>query len=87
MLESLQPAALQQLIFPDHHRYNAADYKTINNFGDAADFIITTEKDIAKMDFNMIHSNKLTALEIGLAIEREEELFQHLYQVCGKDLG
>jgi tetraacyldisaccharide 4'-kinase len=83
MLQSLNPATLQRLIFPDHHWYDETDYKNIHACGAAADFIITTEKDIAKMDLTMLDNHNLCVLEIGLVIEREKELFQRIYEVCG----
>jgi tetraacyldisaccharide 4'-kinase len=78
MLETFGFILLQKLVFPDHHRYNAHDYATINTRSQEADFIVTTEKDIAKINFNMIKSKKLFILETALCINQEVDFFKTL---------
>ncbi len=78
MLETIGFILLEKLAFPDHHRYDAHDYARIDNYSQEADFIVTTEKDIAKINFTMIKSKKLHVLETALIIDREDEFFRTL---------
>ncbi len=59
LLESLGVTITARLAFPDHHWYDEADYRVINQSGGNADFIITTEKDIAKLDETMLGKRKI----------------------------
>jgi tetraacyldisaccharide-1-P 4'-kinase len=74
---------MQKLAFPDHHWYRSDDYAVINSYGQGADFTITTEKDIVKLDKNMIDNKKIFILETEMRIDREDEFFQTLSTLAG----
>ncbi len=83
LLDSLSLIVTKKFVFPDHHWYGEADYKNIIKCSIQADFIITTEKDLAKIDVNMIDGQKLFVLETGLAIAGEEQFYQSIYRLGG----
>jgi tetraacyldisaccharide 4'-kinase len=83
LLEDLGFTIFEKLAFPDHHWYGSDDYIVINSFGQGADFIITTEKDIVKLDNTMIDNKKIFILETELRIDREDEFFQTLSTLAG----
>ena len=80
LLEALGITVTAKLAFPDHHWYHEADYRMINKSGGDADFIVTTEKDIAKLDKNMLDNKKLLILQTSLHIDGEEEFFKTIRQ-------
>ena len=83
LLEKLDCSILKKLVFSDHHWYRSDDYAIINSCGQGADFIITTEKDIVKLDRNMIDNKKIFILETEMRIDREDEFFQTLSTLAG----
>ena len=83
MLENLGCRIVKKIAFTDHHWYNSDDYTVINACGQGADFIVTTEKDVVKLDKNMIDSKKLFILETEMRIDREDEFFQTLSTLAG----
>jgi tetraacyldisaccharide 4'-kinase len=83
LLASLGCNIMQKLAFPDHHWYRSDDYAVINSCGQGADFIITTEKDIVKLDKTMIDNKKIFILETEMRIDREDEFFQTLSALAG----
>ncbi|MCX5904186.1 MAG: tetraacyldisaccharide 4'-kinase [Proteobacteria bacterium] len=87
LLESLAVTVTAKLAFPDHHWYAGADYRVINQSGGNADFIITTEKDIAKLDKNMLDKHKLLILQTSLQIDGEEKFFETIRQHAGLTSG
>ena len=76
LLESLGVIITARLAFPDHHWYGASDYRIINDTGSSADLIITTEKDIAKLDETMLGKHKLFALQTRMLVAGEEQFFK-----------
>lgn len=83
MLAGLHPAVLERLAFADHHLYGPADYGLIRSRAEQADYLITTEKDIAKLEIPMLQNHKLLVLCIELTIEREEAFLKQVQQACG----
>ena len=83
LLEDLNFNIVKKLAFSDHHRYGGDDYPLINTCGQEADFIVTTEKDIVKLDKNMIDNKKMFILETELRIDEEDEFFQTLSTLAG----
>ncbi len=82
LIESMSPASLQRHAFPDHHIYSADDYTTLQSAAQTVDMIITTEKDIAKFNKNMINNFKLIVLEISSEIDREADFFALIKKLC-----
>lgn len=79
MLESLDAAIVGVLMFPDHHRYTAADLALIEderNRG-GAEAVITTEKDLARLGGNA-SVRDLYVLGIELDIEERQRFAQYI---------
>ena len=83
LLKGMSVDLVDTLVFPDHHQYTQNDYRNINRCIKNSEYLITTEKDIAKIDENMIEDNKLTVLEIEQTIEDEERFFQCINTLAG----
>lgn len=69
-----------RLIFPDHHRYSAADLAEMSRQAMAAgaQALVTTEKDMMNLPAGAALPLKIYCLRIGIEIENEAELLQHL---------
>jgi tetraacyldisaccharide-1-P 4'-kinase len=85
LLESLGVTITARLAFPDHHWYDEADYRVINQSGGNANFIITTEKDIAKLDETMLGKRKILALQTRMQVAGEEQFFKTI-RACVAEL-
>ncbi len=77
-LESLGAKVLEYLVFPDHHRYSADDLSRISESkaAHAAEVVVTTEKDAARLDSPPIED--LYVLGIELEIEQRDWLAKHI---------
>lgn len=60
--------------FPDHHQYAQADWQAISAAGQKVDLIVTTEKDLVKLERFPFATRKLVALRVRMAIEHEDQL-------------
>ena len=58
-----------QLLYPDHHGYAHEDYAAIRAMAARVDKVVTTEKDIAKLDTGMLQLDNLIVMEIEQVIE------------------
>ncbi len=83
MVKGLGIIPEQQVSFPDHHAFIAADYRRLNTCAEEGAYLLTTEKDVAKIDKNMINKDKLITLEVEQTIEREAVFFQTLKTLAG----
>jgi tetraacyldisaccharide 4'-kinase len=59
----------ERLVYPDHHSYRDADYAAIRQTAARLDAVVTTEKDIAKLDTRMLQNCTLIIMEIEQHIE------------------
>lgn len=77
-LESLGTTVLEYLAFPDHHNYSQADLAQVEESrrAHAAELVITTEKDAARLDAPPIED--LYVLGIELEIERRDWFGQYV---------
>jgi tetraacyldisaccharide 4'-kinase len=57
------------LEFPDHHFYTTSDWQEINRMGRLVDLIVTTEKDIVKLQRFPFSKDKLMALRVAMTVE------------------
>lgn len=57
------------LEFPDHHFYTTSDWQEINRMGRLVDLIVTTEKDILKLQRFPFSKDKLMALRVAMTVE------------------
>ena len=69
--------------FPDHHRYTPEDWQHIARVGHTADLIVTTEKDLVKLEAFPFATGKLVALRIAPQVERSEELIAAILATTG----
>ncbi|MCK6555374.1 tetraacyldisaccharide 4'-kinase [Candidatus Binatia bacterium] len=66
--------------YPDHYAYDAADWQRLNRAAHRVDFIVTTEKDLVKLERFPFARGKLVALRIGVEVERGQELLAMIRQ-------
>ncbi len=64
----------QVLSFPDHHAYTQADWQTILTASRSCDLIVTTEKDLVKLEQFSFPVGKLVALRVGMEIRDADKL-------------
>jgi len=64
MLTSAGMTVSEKLIYPDHHGYGPDDYTAIKEASARLDAVVTTEKDIAKLDSGMLQVRDLFVMEI-----------------------
>jgi len=81
MLADLGVNYSRPLIFPDHHRYSVHDFRLIAGRAGKVDYLITTQKDIAKMSFDMLQIPNLLVLQVRQAID-EYDCFMRLVFEC-----
>jgi len=60
--------------YPDHYAYDAGDWQRINRAAHLVDFVVTTEKDLVKLERFPFAKGKLLALRIGVEVDRGHEL-------------
>jgi tetraacyldisaccharide 4'-kinase len=60
--------------FPDHHTYTPADWQAISQSTQRVDLIVTTEKDLVKLERFPFAAGKLVALRVQMRIDQEEQL-------------
>jgi len=72
------------LEFPDHHQYSQADWHAISAAGQKVDLIVTTEKDLVKLERFPFATGKLVALRVRLEIEQEEQLLGDIERLLMK---
>ena len=62
------------LEYPDHHPYDARDWHAIAGASKDVDLIVTTEKDLVKLEAFPFARGKLLALRLGVEVEDGEAL-------------
>ncbi|MBI3797881.1 MAG: tetraacyldisaccharide 4'-kinase [Deltaproteobacteria bacterium] len=60
--------------FPDHHVYTQVDWQTISLASQKFDLIVTTEKDLVKLERFPFAAGKLVALRVRMEIEQGDQL-------------
>lgn len=68
------------LEFEDHHSYSTADWQEINRLARNVDLIITTEKDILKLQRFPFAKDKLLALRVAMAVEQGPTLIDAIVE-------
>ena len=64
---------IDMMVFPDHHVYTERDWQTIVSAGRACDFVVTTEKDLVKLEQFPFATEKLVALRIDMEVSDIEQ--------------
>jgi tetraacyldisaccharide 4'-kinase len=66
--------------YPDHHRYTATDWLEIARCSQTADLVVTTEKDLVKLESFPFANGKLVALRIEARVDGGDELIAGVLQ-------
>ena len=67
---------VKTLEFGDHHSYTAGDWQQISRMARMVDLIITTEKDIVKLQRFPFATDKLLALRVAMSVENGAALVE-----------
>ncbi|MGH7819181.1 MAG: tetraacyldisaccharide 4'-kinase, partial [Candidatus Binatia bacterium] len=62
------------LEFPDHHAYGSEDWKKISLRSREFDLVVTTEKDLVKLEQFPFAKEKLVAVRVAMEVEDGERL-------------
>ena len=72
ILKNMGFTLADKVIYPDHHQYKTSDYKKLRTISKSSDYLITTEKDFAKINPDMLQIKNLAVLEIDEVIDNIE---------------
>ncbi|MBV8135930.1 MAG: tetraacyldisaccharide 4'-kinase [Deltaproteobacteria bacterium] len=72
MVREIDADLVGVLEYPDHHAYTWADWQTIATAARAADAVITTEKDLIKLERFPFARDSLYALRLEVSLPEEE---------------
>lgn len=70
--------------YPDHHRYTAEQWQRIARRGHDVDLIVTTEKDLVKLEAFPFATGKLVALRIAPRVEHGAALLDDIAARIGR---
>jgi len=73
MLRDLEADLVGVLEFPDHYLYTASDWQNIWRAAATADLIVTTEKDLVKLERFPFPRNSIAALRLEISMGADEE--------------
>lgn len=76
LLQQWEVQVAEGFEFPDHHRYTTEDWQRLNRRTQEFDYIVTTEKDLVKLEQFPFARGKLRALRIAPEIDRADDLLQ-----------
>lgn len=82
-LEGLGAQVVERAVYPDHHRYCSDDYRRIQSLCTRADAVVTTEKDIAKLDTTVLQTGTLTVLAVEQVVDEQDRFFQTVCDRAG----
>jgi len=68
------------LEFPDHHVYTLDDWKKIAHRSRELDLVVTTEKDLVKLERFPFAKDKLVALRVAMHVEEGERLLDSVIE-------
>jgi len=77
-IQDLGLALAEKRVFPDHHRYSPADCQWLKTRAEHSDYLMTTEKDIAKIGPDVLQVKNLIALEVEEVVDKTELFFEKL---------
>jgi tetraacyldisaccharide 4'-kinase len=69
------------LEFPDHHDYTLEDWKKIASRSRGLDLVVTTEKDLVKLERFPFAKDKLAAVRVAMEVEGGERLVESVATV------
>ncbi|MBW2122044.1 MAG: tetraacyldisaccharide 4'-kinase [Deltaproteobacteria bacterium] len=85
LLESLGAALVGEIVFADHHRYTERDLAFIRSNMSGAEWTVTTEKDMVRLEGLNFDELPLRVLTIRLEINEEEDFTRALFS--GLEIG
>ena len=81
MLRKCGMKIVREAIFPDHHLYTTKDLSYIEDKAKGTDGIVTTEKDMVKLNISKIDHLPIRALRIEMKIREEEAFYQRVMEI------
>jgi tetraacyldisaccharide-1-P 4'-kinase len=72
MLREIDTDLVGVLEYPDHHAYNSSDWQTIVKAATNSDIVITTEKDLVKLERFPFARDSLYALRLEVVMSAED---------------
>ena len=77
---------IDMMVFPDHHVYTERDWQAIVSASRACDFVVTTEKDLVKLEQFPFAADKLVALRTAMEVNEVEQFLAAVEsQLKGKE--
>ncbi len=83
MLREWGAEVVEVFEFPNHHAYRVRDWQSIIAASRRTNLVVTTEKDLVKLEKFPFAKGGLAALRVGVEIEREEQLLAQVEQRLG----
>ena len=74
---------VQVMEFPDHHVYTQRDWQDMTAAGRRCDLIVTTEKDLVKLENFPFAVGKLMALRVEMVVKEADQLLTHIEHRLG----
>ncbi len=78
LLQEHDAELTEVMSFADHHTYTQADWQTIVTIGRRCDLIVTTEKDLVKLERFPFPTGKLVALRVRMQVRNAECLLSRI---------
>jgi tetraacyldisaccharide 4'-kinase len=72
---------VSKAIFPDHHFFHLKDLVSIEEKTREVDWIVTTEKDMVKLETLNLHHLSIRALRIEMKIWEEEDFYKRVMEI------
>jgi tetraacyldisaccharide 4'-kinase len=73
MLRGLEADLVGVLEYPDHYQYTAADWQNIRRAAASAELVVTTEKDLVKLERFPFPRNSIAALRLEISMGADEQ--------------
>ncbi len=79
LLESRGAVLVEKILFPDHHPYTERDLETMGKMMSGAEWVVTTEKDMVRLENLNLEGLPIRVLRIRLEISDEEGFREALF--------
>jgi len=81
LLKKCGMLVLKEFVFPDHHFYTEKDLTFIREKVKEVEYVVTTEKDMVKLNQLQIEWIPLRALRVEMRIWEEEEFYKRIMEI------
>ncbi len=78
LLQRYEAELSEVVSFPDHHTYTQTDWRTIVTASQGRDLIVTTEKDLVKLERFPFPTGKLVALRVRMEVSDADRLLTRI---------